>query len=343
MNGHGKSSGRLIGLSLFVFLVFVVTFVLALSAGPTWISPYQLCEGLWTAASADPSHSIVWEYRLPRVLLSMVVGASLSVAGVAIQTGARNPLADPYILGVSSGACFGAVLVLLLGQNSFRGVLLTSGALCGGLSATACVFLLAKDRGTLSPHRLILSGVAVTYLLTAMTSFCLLLIDRNNFGGANNFLFWAMGSFSRTRWSDLPIPVGTLVVTVVALFVHTRLLDVMNMDDESVFALGVNPDRIRLRLFFVVAILVASSVAVCGQIGFVGLVVPHVARRLVGASHWRSIPLAAIIGAVFLCLADATARTVIRPQEIPVGVITAGCGAPFFIILLRTRLGGAGQ
>jgi iron complex transport system permease protein len=326
------------------FAVLSITCLIGLSAGSTWIPLPQLCSELIASPfAANARDSLVWEFRMPRVLLCVIIGASLSIAGVAIQTGARNPLADPYILGVSSGACFGAVLVLLIGLQMFRGLVLTSGALCGGIAATAAVLLLARDHGTLSPHRLILSGVAVTYLLTALTSFCLLLIDRNHFGGSNNFLFWAMGSFSRARWGDLPIPAAALGICMLVLAGHARILDVMNMNDESVSALGVDPDRMRLRLFFVVAVLVASSVAVSGQVGFVGLVIPHIARRLVGASHLQCIPLAGVIGAIFLVIADAVARTIIRPQEIPVGVITAGCGAPFFIAILRSRMGGVGR
>jgi iron complex transport system permease protein len=325
--------------------ILVAVILLSMAAGPRWLSLAEILEMCTNGLIAKPESgfAVIWQHRVPRVILSSIVGASLAVSGLAIQTAVRNPLADPYVLGVSSGACTGAVLLLLGGSHLFGGSALFAAAFCGGLLTSIAVYLLARHRGTLSPHRLILSGVAVTYMLTAVTSFCLLLIDRNNFGGTNNFLFWAMGSFARSRWDDLFLPLSMLFICTTALALQSRVLDVLNMNDESALALGVRPDIVRLGLFFLISLMVASSVAACGQVGFVGLVVPHISRRLLGCSHRHSLPLAAIIGASFLTLADAVARTIASPQEIPVGVITAGCGAPFFIALLRTRGGGVGQ
>lgn len=321
--------------------LFVMSIFLSLSMGATTISFSTsirvICSHLWPTIgiSMPEGGAIIWNHRMPRVLLSALVGAALAVSGTTVQTAVRNHLADPYILGVSSGASFGAVLLLWLSPTAFHGPSLFIAAFCGGAVTSIAVYLLASRRGTISPQRLILAGVAMTYLLNSATSFVLLKIDRQNFGGSNNFLFWSMGSFARARWEDLPIPTIVLITGLFCLLAQGRVLDVMNLSDESALSMGVRPGAVRLWLFAVVSCLVASSVACVGQVGFIGLMIPHISRVCCGSNHRRNLSCAALIGAAFLLVADAFARTIALPQEIPVGVITAGCGAPFFLFLLR--------
>lgn len=322
-------------------LVLGASVLVSLSAGARWIPVTTtlpaICGQVFPGLGLElpEGWSIIWQHRVPRVVLAAVVGAALAITGVTVQTIVRNPLGDPYLLGVSSGACFGAVLLLFFRPQQFQGPSLFFAAFAGGLFTSLVVYGLARQRGTIVPQQLILAGIAATYLLAAATSFFLLQLDRQNFGGSNNFLFWSMGSFARAHWRDLPIPIITLTVGLAILLLNGRVLDLMNLNDESVAAMGLHPGAVRARLFVVTSLLVASSVAAAGQVGFVGLVIPHVTRAFCGVAHRRNLCCGALMGAAFLVTADTLSRVVVRPQEIPVGVLTAGCGAPFFIALLR--------
>lgn len=290
----------------------------------------------WSA----PRDSIVWEVRLPRVLLAALVGAGLAVSGMALQAMVRNLLADPYLIGVNAGASTGAAAAILFGVTLGLGEhVLSASAFVGALAASALVYLVARSSGRVTSTRLLLAGVAVGYALTAITSFLIFASDSAE--GARSVMFWLLGSLALAQWGQ-PLAVVAVVVllTIAILTVLARQLDALAVGDETALTLGVPPDRFRSALLVVVALCVAVVVSASGSIGFVGLVVPHLARRAVGAAHGRALPVAALMGAVLLIWADVLARVLLAPQEIPIGIVTSVLGAPFLLVLVR-RLQGA--
>lgn len=287
----------------------------------------------WTNAQFN----IVWLIRFPRVLLAVFVGASLAVVGVTMQALVRNPLADPYVLGVSSGASVGAVIVLSLGMFAFAGLYAISlAAFVGSMLTFLLVFLLARHNGRLSATRLILSGVAVSYLFSGLTSFITLTsADRDL---ARRVLFWILGGLSGTDWPDLALPTVALFIGTIYLTLQARSLNALIIGEESAATLGVNTTRFRQQLFLVVSLLTGVMVAVSGAIGFVGLMIPHMVRFVIGSDHRRVLPVSVLLGGIFLVWADVIARTLFAPVELPIGVITSLFGAPFFIWLMRNQL-----
>lgn len=289
----------------------------------------------------DEHFQIVWMIRMPRVLLAAMVGAGLAVVGVVMQAMVRNPLADPYLLGVSSGASVGAVSVLAFGSLAFAGpYALTASAFVGALAATCVVYALAHVRGRIHATRLILSGVAIGYVLTGMTSLITLTSGQRELAAA--LLTWMLGTLAGSQWEDLKLPSVTLLVTLVWLMLQARSLNALVSGEETAITLGVNTHSLRRKLFIVVSLVTGAMVAVSGAIGFVGLVIPHIARMLVGTNHQRVLPVAALSGAAFLVLVDLLARTWLAPTEIPVGVVTSLIGGPFFVWMLvkQGNLGG---
>ncbi|TDB99525.1 iron ABC transporter permease [Nonomuraea longispora] len=285
----------------------------------------------WTPVQAQ----IVWEFRLPRALLALLVGAGLAVVGAVLQALVRNPLADPFLLGISSGASFGAVLVLILGASTLGGLSLSGAAFAGSLLALGLVYALAQRSGRITPSRLVLAGVALAYLFQALYSFVLQQAQSGR--AAQQVLFWLMGSLGGARWHMLPLPTVVLVAGLVYLLLQHRRLNALTAGEESAISLGVNVQRLRITLFVLTSLLVGVLVATSGAIAFVGLIVPHAARLLVGADHRRVLPVTALLGAAFLQLVDVAARTVNAPQELALSIVTALIGVPFFLWLLRRR------
>jgi iron complex transport system permease protein len=286
-----------------------------------------------TPAHLDPlTDQIVWTLRAPRVLLAAVVGAGLAAAGVALQGLVRNPLADPYVLGVSSGASLGAVVVLAFGSAAVAGLGVSGAAFAGAAASLAAVFVLSGRTARMNDSRLVLAGVAVGYLAMAATSFVQL---RAPAGQVRGILFWLMGSVAGATWADLGVPTLVIAGCVGWLLRQGRALNALAVGDDDAAALGVEVPRLRVGLLLVSALLTATSVAVAGGVGFVGLMLPHTARLVVGADHRRLLPTAALAGAVFLVAVDLAARTVDRPNEYPITVFTAALGAPFFLWLLH--------
>lgn len=286
---------------------------------------------------ADPvdgggTDQIIWDFRTPRVLLAAVVGGGLAVAGAALQVLARNALADPYVLGVSSGASFGAVLAVLVGSSAIGGLSISGAAFVGALVTLAVVFVLAQRGGRIGPSRLVLAGVAVSYLTTALTSLIQLQVNPLELRGT---MFWMLGSFAGADWVDLRIPTVTMVSITGWLIVRGPWLNVMTTGDDTASGLGVEVHRFRLELLLVSSLLTATAVAVAGGIGFVGLLVPHMARLIVGPDHRRVLPVCALGGGAFMVLVDLLSRVFDRPNEYPVGIFTAVLGAPFFLVLMR--------
>ncbi len=288
----------------------------------------------WTAAEDQ----IVWVFRLPRALLASVVGMGLAVSGAALQAVARNPLADPYIFGISAGASVGAVLCLTLGSPAIGGVSLATGAFVGALSAAVLVYLLAHQGGRASPTRLVLAGVASGCVLSAITSF-LVLHASGPGGGAAGILHWLAGSFGTARWEHLGLPSLVMLLSITYLLAKARQLNALLAGDETAVGLGGNVECFRLQLFVLTSLLVGVVVAVSGAIGFVGLIAPHVARMLVGSDYTRSLPIVALLGGVSMSAADLVGRTVLAPIELPVGIVTAAVGGPFFLWILRCWMG----
>jgi iron complex transport system permease protein len=323
-------------------VLLIVTIVLAVGLGPVAIAPGMVAQiithnllGTPGAASwSFAEDNIVWLVRMPRVLLGAVVGAALAVCGVALQALVRNILADPFLLGTSSGASTGAAASILFGVGSGLGfAALTASAFAGALAATALVFVTARIGGRITSVRLVLAGIAVAYALSALTSFLMFASDSSN--GIRAVVFFLLGSLSRADWSSLLLPTMVAFATLAVLVLWSRRLDAIAIGDDTALALGVNPTRFRTRAFVLTSACIGAVVAVSGMIGFVGLVVPHVARRLVGSEHRRVVVVAALLGAIFLVWADVLARVAFQPAELPVGIVTALIGTPFLLLLVR--------
>ncbi|MCC3764634.1 iron ABC transporter permease [Glycomyces sp. TRM65418] len=282
----------------------------------------------------------VWRFRLPRTLLAGIAGAGLALAGALMQALVRNPLAEPYLLGVSAGAGLGAVLVITSGAAAV-GLTLSGAAFAGALGAAVAVSLLARQGGLIAPTRLILAGVALGSLLSAVTSYLTITTEAQN---VFSILFFLLGSVAAATWSQLAVPAAVLGAVWAFALLRSRSLNALQVGDETATALGVDVNRFRSQLLVACALLTGAVVAVSGGIGFVGLVIPHISRIAVGGDHRRMLPVAVLGGAVFLMAADLAARTAASPTEIPIGIVTAVVGAPFFLWLMRRgRAAGAGM
>lgn len=274
---------------------------------------------------------IVWELRLPRVLTAAAVGAGLALSGAVMQAITRNQLADPYLLGLSSGASLGAVSVLLLGVA----VLLPVAAFAGALAALAVTLALAGAIGSITPTRTVLAGVAVSSLAGAITSFVIFWTATGD--SYREILGWLLGSLAGARWPAVAIAGIALVVVGIPIALSGRVLDAFAFGDTTAASLGVPVQGARWAFLIATALLTGAMVSVSGAIGFVGLVLPHAVRLLVGPGHRALLPLSALVGAVFLIWADTIARSLFDPRELPVGIVTALIGAPVFALLLARR------
>ena len=279
--------------------------------------------------------TIILEIRLPRVILAGLVGAALATAGATYQGLFRNPLADPYLIGVAQGAALGAVIGFLLpstGYNLGFGIIPLL-AFAGALVSTSVVYLLARVGKTLPVTILILAGVALGSLLGSIVSYLIISSGEKMHG----IIFWLMGSFSLSQWSEIRVVLPYVAVGTVVILLFARVLNVMQLDEEQAQQLGVNVERLKIILLVAATLITAASVSFVGTIGFVGIIIPHAVRLVWGADHRFLLPLSVLTGAVFMILADLVARIILAPTEIPIGVITAICGAPFFLYLLRRR------
>lgn len=331
--------------TILLVLLLITVFACGIIIGPT---PINLSDvrialahnifGVEAPTSASSTNAVIWDIRIPRLILGAAVGAGLAVAGAILQAVVRNALADPYILGINSGASTGAALAILFGVGAgFGEYALQGAAFIGALAASAVMFFIARSAGRLTSVRLLMAGIAVGYALSAVTSFLIFASDSAE--GSRSVMFWLLGSLDLGRWGLLLLVSVLVVVAVTIVFWSMgRRIDALTVGDDAALTLGVNPDRMRVLLVVLTCILVGSVVAMAGSIGFVGLVVPHAARRLVGGSHRHMLPVAALLGASLLIAADIGARTLLAPQEIPIGIVTSLVGAPFLILLVR-RMG----
>lgn len=341
---HDRPGGRRVPTGALLVSLAVLTLVsavvsLALGSEPLEVSGVVdvLRARLSGGVGPDPTYdTIVWELRAPRIIMGMVVGAGLAMAGACMQTLVRNPLADPYLLGVSAGAGVGATLVIVLGVFSGLGIwALSFGALGGALAATALVFGISMWQGGITPLRLVLTGVVMSAAFSSVSSF--LVFFSADPRATQSVLFWLLGSLSGSVWDQiLPSVIVVAVAMAILLALHSWL-DALAAGADVASALGVPVKALRIGLFVVTSVLVGVLVAVSGGIGFVGLVVPHLARILVGALHRNVLPVAAVGGALFMLWVDVAARVIVRPQEIPLSVVTGLVGAPIFLFLLGRR------
>ncbi|OEU87538.1 sugar ABC transporter substrate-binding protein [Streptomyces abyssalis] len=334
---------RLTTACVVLFALLLVSVVVAIGLGTAVITPADTARYLWAALSGGKigageasTYQIVWEIRTPRVLLAALVGAGLSTIGVAVQAMVRNALADPYVLGVSSGASVGAVGVTVTGGLAGLGVYaMSAGAFLGALAASALVYAAAAGRAGMSPLRLILTGVAMALGFQAVMSVIIYLVPNSE--ATSTVLYWTMGSFGAATWAALPAVALAVVLGLSVLNRCSRALDVMALGDETAASLGVDPDRHRKGLLVLVSLVTGAMVAVSGAISFVGLVMPHLVRMVVGSTHARVLAVSPLVGAVFMVWVDLVARTLVAPRELPLGVITALVGVPVFVTLMRRK------
>jgi iron complex transport system permease protein len=289
-----------------------------------------------TSPLTEREAAILWELRFPRIVLGGLVGAALAVSGAAFQGVFRNPLADPYLLGAAAGAGLGATVVVAVAPGSTDAVLgpLPVAAFLGAAGGVALTSLLGRSAGA-GTATLLLAGVAVASFLTAVQTFVLQL----NADTLRQVYTWMLGGFGTSGWRQVLVVLPHVVLASAVLWLCARLLDVLALGDDEASSLGVRPARVRLLVLAAASLATASAVSVSGLIGFVGIVVPHVVRLLAGASNRVVVPLSLLGGATFLILADVVARTAFAPAELPIGVVTAFTGAPFFLLVLR----GAGR
>jgi iron complex transport system permease protein len=278
--------------------------------------------------------AIFWEIRLPRVVLGVLVGAMLAAAGATYQGVFRNPLADPYLLGISSGAALGATLGIVAG-GTIGPVGIPLLAFVGGLLGVAATYALGSSVGGRGAVVIVLAGVAVGAFFNAIQNF----VQQRYDDSLLSVYSWMLGRLSTDGWADVVIALPYVVLSCAVILLHRRVLDVMAVGDVEAASLGVDPARVRLVLVLTATLGTAAVVSVSGLIGFVGIVVPHAVRLLFGAAHHTLLPLALLLGAAFLVLADVVARTALAPAEVPIGVVTALVGAPFFLVVLRRSKG----
>ena len=286
--------------------------------------------------SQEASEIIMVQIRFPRVLMGFLVGASLAAVGVALQALLRNPLADPYVLGVSSGSALGVSVAMLFGIGSTFMLLpiLPLFGFAGGLLALLLIYRLAQSKGRLPLHSLLLAGVILNAILTAIIMFITSILEPNRSAG---LMAWLMGSLTAPGYPALGVFFLYVVFVLVALMHKAQLLNVLTLGEETARSLGVETEGVKKQLFALSALLTGAIVSVSGMIGFVGMVVPHAVRLLIGSDHRLLLPASALVGGMFLALADTIARTVLAPGEIPVGIVTALAGGPFFLYLLLWR------
>ncbi|MBM4081770.1 MAG: iron ABC transporter permease [Planctomycetes bacterium] len=298
--------------------------------------PIDLRDALANWGKPNPSFDILFRTRIPRVLLAAVVGAALAPAGVVFQALLRNPLADPYILGVSAGGSLGAVTAIALGLDmTFLGISPVSlYTFAGALLAIALVYAIARPRGAVGVNTLLLAGIIVSYFLSAITMAITYVSDPYQ---SQKILRWLMGGLYLVSFQDLARSLPWVVAGFVAMFALARNLNLLTFGEESALQLGVDVERTKKVTFVVASLVTAAAVSVSGPIGFVGLIVPHAMRLIVGPDHRILLPASFLAGGLFLTVADTLARRLVAPTEIPVGVITALCGGPFFIWLLYRR------
>ncbi|MCF6194381.1 MAG: iron ABC transporter permease [Kangiellaceae bacterium] len=319
-----------------MFLVLSFTFAtgigsVSLSASDV-INSIFICGGGADSCAVDELYQkIIWEIRLPRIIMAFLTGVGLSITGAILQSVTRNPLADPYLFGISSGAALGAVIVIA--SISGAAISITFGALLGGVFSVILMLVLA-GRASVQVERLLLSGVAVSFMLSSFTS---LIIYYSEPDTAGRLLFWLMGSFSNSQWEQLALPAVTTSLGLALFVIYRKWITAIQAGDEGAFTLGVPVNKLRLGMLVIGSMITAVLVAQVGGIGFVGLMIPHICRYLVGSQLHRVLLMCVLIGGSFMIWVDVIARTILTEQVIPVGIVTSAIGSFFFFIVLKTK------
>ncbi|MET1256212.1 FecCD family ABC transporter permease [Aliikangiella maris] len=316
----------------------IISIMLATGIGSVQVSMSDIFQTLFSCnddlavcAVSEVNQKIIWEIRLPRILMALLTGAGLSMCGAVLQAVTRNPLADPYLFGISAGSSLGAVIVMAGISSAI--ISITMGALIGGIFSVALMLILA-GKSAFNVERLLLSGVAVSFMLSAFTSLILYYSDPDT---AATVLFWMMGSFSNSQWSEMWLPVSMLLIGVAFVFTFRRWLAALQAGDESALTLGIPVSQLRLAMLIACAMVTAVLVAHVGGIGFVGLMIPHISRYIVGAQIHRVLMMSLILGGTFMIWVDVIARSVLMHQVLPVGIVTSAAGSLFFFVILKHR------
>jgi iron complex transport system permease protein len=310
----------------------------AVLTGSDWLAAIRelIAPGLGDGATAGTAGVILFQLRIPRVLMGFLVGGALAAVGVTLQALLRNALADPYVLGVSSGAALGAAIAMLLGigATSMLVPMLPLWGFAGGLIALALIYRMAQSHGRLPIHSLLLAGVILNAILTALIMFITSIMEPARSAG---LMAWLMGSLTAPGWIGLMGIALYVIVGTLFLLYHAPVLNVLTQGEETARSLGIDTERVKKRLYALTALLTGAVVSVSGMIGFVGMVIPHAVRMAIGSDHRLLMPASALVGGMFLVISDTVARTAFAPAEIPVGVVTALAGGPFFLYLLLWR------
>ena len=330
---------KVLTVSIFLSVLLILVILISITMGSANVPPLRSIRILFQSilgfkgGGSETERTIILSLRLPRAILAGIVGAGLSVSGVTFQALLRNPLADPYILGVSSGAAVGAILAILFGLSTYSlGLPLAS--FVGALLTILVVFYFGRQEGKIHPNTLLLAGVIIGSFLSALIMFFISVSQKEEL---HTIIFWLMGDFSFANARAIFIILPYILFGGFYLYLHARHLNLILSGEENAVQLGVHVEKLKLSSYLSASLITAASVSVCGLIGFVGLIIPHSVRLIFGPDHRLLIPASALIGASFLIASDTFARTLLAPTELPVGVITAAFGGPFFIYLLRTR------
>jgi iron complex transport system permease protein len=321
---------------LIAFLAFILMAVFSISAGAVDM-PLRKILDVFLGKGDEASRTIILALRLPRVIEAAVVGMGLSVAGAFFQGLLRNPMADPYVLGISSGAALGATIAIVLGFGILG---LNAMAFIASLMTVFFVYAISKVGGRISMTTMLLAGIAVSAFMSAVISLMMLL----NHGELSRIIFWTMGGFNLTSWEDVMFSVPVIAIGSFALYTFSRDVNAILTGEEVAEHLGVNTELVKKVVLALGSLVTATAVSVGGVIGFVGLIVPHISRLMVGADNRVLVPFSAIFGATFLLFADVVARVILKPVEVPIGIITAAFGGPFFLyLLIKNRRKGEGM
>ncbi|MDK0599666.1 iron ABC transporter permease [Clostridium perfringens] len=331
-------------IAVLLILLFISSIILGISFGAVDIPPYDVYRvflykvfgikiGNLDEILNSTLFDIIWGVRMPRVLLGAFAGMALAMVGVIMQATIQNPLGDPYILGLSSGASLGATFSILIG---FSGVLSSFGAplgaFLGALIASIFVYFLAKIGGRITPFKMILAGMVISSICSSLTSLIIFLSKDNE--GIRRVNFWMMGSLAGAEWSNIVLPIAISVIPLIYFFTQYRNLNLMVLGDETSITLGLNIEKHRKIYMILSSLITGVIVSVCGTIGFVGIMIPHIVRLIFGTDHKTLLPFSALVGAIFLIWADVIARCAITNMELPIGIITSVIGAPFLLWLM---------
>ncbi|MGU8377253.1 FecCD family ABC transporter permease [Clostridium perfringens] len=331
-------------IAVLLILLFISSIILGISFGAVDIPPYDVYRvflykvfgikiGNLDEILNSTLFDIIWGVRMPRVLLGAFAGMALAMVGVIMQATIQNPLGDPYILGLSSGASLGATFSILIG---FSGVLSSFGAplgaFLGALIASIFVYFLAKIGGRITPFKMILAGMVISSICSSLTSLIIFLSKDNE--GIRTVNFWMMGSLAGAQWSNIVLPIAISVIPLIYFFTQYRNLNLMVLGDETSITLGLNIEKHRKIYMILSSLITGVIVSVCGTIGFVGIMIPHIVRLIFGTDHKTLLPFSALVGAIFLIWADVIARCAITNMELPIGIITSVIGAPFLLWLM---------